>query len=111
MDGLSTDGAAVGASKEDEARRNLAGLAGPSHGTRKLLHGIVGHRGGDQRRPDGTRRYSVDADALADVLIREAAGEGDDGALCGGVVEQIRAADVCVDGGVVDDGRAALHVW
>ena len=40
----------------------------------------------------------------------EPAGEGDDGAFGGGVVEQVRAADVGVYGAVVDDGVAALHV-
>ena len=40
----------------------------------------------------------------------EAAGEGDDGAFGGGVVEEVGTADVCVYGGVVDDGVAALHV-
>lgn len=36
--------------------------------------------------------------------------EGHNGALGGGVVEQIRTAYVCVDGSAVDDGVAALHV-
>ena len=41
----------------------------------------------------------------------EAAGEGDDGAFGGGVIEEVGTADVCVYGGVVDDGVAALHVF
>ena len=38
------------------------------------------------------------------------AGERDDGALAGGVVQQVGAADVGVDGGAVADGVAALHM-
>ena len=59
-----------------------------------------------QRRPDRAGRDGVDADALPDVLVAEAAGEGDDGAFGGGVVEQVRAADVGVYAGVVDDDVA-----
>ena len=40
----------------------------------------------------------------------EAAGEGDDGAFGGGVVEEVGTADVGVYGGAVDDGVAALHM-
>lgn len=45
-----------------------------------------------------------------DELVGEAAGEGDDGAFCGGVVEEVGAADVGVYGGVVDDCGAGFHV-
>ena len=69
------------------------------------------HRARHQRRPDRARTNSVDADAVADLLIRETASEGDDGAFGGGVVEEVGPADVGVYGGVVDDGAAAGHVW
>ena len=68
------------------------------------------HRGGDQRRPDGARTDAVDADAELELLVGQAAREGDDGAFGGGVVEEIRAADVGVDGGAVDDRVAGFHV-
>lgn len=44
------------------------------------------------------------------MLVGEAAGEGYDGALGRGVVKEIGAADVGVDGGAVDDGVAGFHV-
>lgn len=40
----------------------------------------------------------------------ETAGEGDDGPFGGGVVEEVGAADVGVDGGAVDDGVSGFHV-
>ncbi len=45
------------------------------------------------------------------LLVGEPAREGDDGAFCGGVVEEIGAADVGVYRGAGDDGVAALHLW
>ena len=68
------------------------------------------HGGGDQGRPDGPRADRIDADPLRDDQVGEAAGEGDHGALAGGVVEEVFAADVGVDGGAVDDGVAGFHV-
>lgn len=56
------------------------------------------------------RSNSVNTNALADVLVAETSGEGHNGAFCRGVVEEIRSADVGVDGSVVDDGGAGLHV-
>ena len=44
-------------------------------------------------------------------MVAEAAGEGDDGAFCAGVVEEVRAADVGIYRGVVDDGVAGFHVF
>ena len=68
------------------------------------------HCARDQRRPDGPRADTVDADPELELLVGETAGEGDHGALGGGVVEEIRAADVGVDGGAVNDGVAGFHV-
>ena len=44
------------------------------------------------------------------VLVIQAACEGHDGAFGGRVVEEVGAANVGVDGGVVDNGRPTLHV-
>ena len=68
------------------------------------------HRRGDQRCPHGTGTDGVNADTELELLIRETAGEGDDGALGGGVVEQVGAADVGVNGGAVDDCVAGFQV-
>lgn len=68
------------------------------------------HRRGDQRCPDGTGTDGIDADTELELLIGETAGEGDDGALGGGVVEQVGAADVGVYGGAVDDCVAGFQV-
>ena len=110
MQTLPGNHAAVLTRQEDEAGRNLRRLRGTTHGGRELVLSPVVHGRGHERGPDGARAHGVDADALADLLVVEAAGEGNDGAFGGGVVEEVRAADVCVDGGVVDDCVAALHV-
>lgn len=47
---------------------------------------------------------------MSDLLVVQSTGEGHNGAFRGGVVEQVRAAYVCVDRGTVADGVAALHV-
>ena len=70
-----------------------------------MLHGRR-----DQRRPNGTGTDAIDADAIFKLLVGKAAGEGDDGTFAGGVVKEIRTADVGVDGGAVDDCVAGLHV-
>ena len=102
--------AAVLTRQEHETGRNLTRLPGPAHGRSELIQSVFLHRRGDQRRPDGAGTDAVDADAEFELLVREAAGEGDDGAFAGGVVEEIRAADVGVDRGAVDDRVAGFHV-
>jgi len=98
--------------QKHKARRDLARLPWPSHRRpAKLIHGITLHRARDQRRPHGPRTDAIDADAEGDLLVAEAAGEGDDGAFAAGVVEQVGAADVGVYRGVVDDGVAGFHVF
>ena len=111
MQTLPTDQRAIRARQKHKARGDLAGLAGAPHGrlVEALLGGFV-HGGRDQRGPDGTGTDGVDADALADDLVGEGAREGDDGAFGGGVVEEVGAADVGVDRGVVDDGVAGVEV-
>lgn len=47
---------------------------------------------------------------MRDLLVVQAAGEGDDGAFAGGVVEEVGAADVGVHGGAVYDGVTGFHV-
>ena len=111
MQTLSGNEAAVLARQEDKARGDLARLTRPAHRrAAELVLGVRLHRRRDQRRPDGAGADGVAADAVAELQVREAAREGDDGALGGGVVEQVRAADVGVDGGVVDDRVAGVHV-
>lgn len=110
VDGLATNGRRVGASEEDETCRDLAGLAGPAHGGCELILCFMVHGGRDERCPNGAGCDSVDTDASADVLVGETTREGHDGALGGCVVEKIGTADVGVDGGVVDDCVALLHV-
>ena len=97
--------------QKDETGRNLARLTrSPHRRPAKLIQSILLHRRGDERRPHGPRGNGIDADAEFDLLVVEAAGEGDDGALGGGVVEQVGAADVGVYGGAVDDCVAGFHV-
>lgn len=97
--------------QKDKASRNLARLSrSPHRGPAKLIHSILLHRRRDQRRPHGSGSDGVDADAELDLLVREAAGEGDDGAFGGGVVEEVRTTDVGVDGGAVDDCVAGFEV-
>lgn len=110
MQTLPGNHAAVLTRQEDEARPDLRRLRRTAHGRRELVLGPVVHGRGHQGCPDWPGAHGVDADALADLLVVEAAGEGDDGAFGGGVVEEVRAADVGVDGGVVDDCVAALHM-
>lgn len=47
---------------------------------------------------------------MGDLLVMQSTCEGHNCAFGGGVVEQVRASDICVDGGAVADGVAALHV-
>ncbi len=47
---------------------------------------------------------------MRDLLVGESAREGDNGALCRGVVEEVGAADVGVYRGAGDDCVAALHL-
>ena len=96
--------------QKHKTRRDLTRLAGPTHGRSELIDGILLHRGGDQGRPDRTGTDAVDADAELELLVGESAGEGDDGAFAGCVVEEIGAADVGVYGGAVDDRVAGFQV-
>lgn len=61
------------------------------------------HRRRDQRRPHWTGADTIDADTVFQLLVGETAGEGDDGAFAGGVVEEVGTADVGVDGGAIND--------
>lgn len=58
----------------------------------------------------GTGTDAVDTNAFADLLVRQSTSEGDNGTFCRGIIEKIGAADVWVDGSIVDDGITALHV-
>ena len=97
--------------QENKTRRNLRRLSRSPHWRpTELIQGILLHRRRDQRRPDRTRSNGIDSDAERDLLVGETAGEGDDGAFGGGVVEEIGAADVGVYRGAVDDRVAGFHV-
>lgn len=111
MQTLPSNHTAVLTSQENKARRNLRRLCRPPHRrSTQLVLSLFRHGGGDERGPDRAGADGVDADAVGDLLVVQAAGEGDDGAFGGGVVEEVGAADVGVDGGAVDDGVAAVHV-
>src|SRR5215204_570121 len=100
------------AGEEQEGRRDLARLAGALH--RRLgaeARDVLGVEGrGDERRPDRPRRDAVHPDALLDELLRERAGEGDDRALRGAVVEKLRAAAIGRHRCGVDDRGALLQM-
>jgi len=110
VNSLSSECGAVHAAQKHHTGCNLARLQGPANRGCKLLHRIIIHGGGNQRGPDRARRNRVHADSFTAVHIGEAAGEGDDGALSGGIVEQVRATNVGIYTGVIDDGAAGLHV-
>lgn len=111
MQRLSTDEATIGARQKDKARSNLAGLADAPHGRRaQAAQLLLGHGADHQGRPDRAWRHRVDADPLADLLLGQSAGEGDDGAFGGGIVEQAWRTHVGVLGGVVDDAVASTQM-
>ena len=110
MQALSRNETAVRTRQEHKAGRHLARLPGSAHRTRKLALRLLVHRRRDQRGPDGARANGVHPDALPEHLVREAPREGHDGAFAGGVVEEVVAADVGVDGGAGDNGVAAGHL-
>ena len=86
VEGLSSNGRAVWRSQEDKAGSDLRRLRRTANRAGELGLGLLVHGGGNQRSPDGTGSDCVDADAAANVLVVETAGEGDDGALCRCVV-------------------------
>lgn len=110
VDSLATDGAAVVARQEDKASSNLARLRRPADWGGELLDGLVVHGCRNERGPDRSWSNGVDTDSPSDILVRQTASEGDDGALCGRVVEQVWTTDVCIDRGIVDDSCTTLHV-
>ena len=111
MQTLPTNHTTILTRQKHKTSRHLARLSRPSHRRRaKLIHSITLHRTRDQGCPYGARAYGVDADAVGDLLVVQTAGEGDDGAFGGGVVEEVGAADVGVYGGAVYDCVAGFHV-
>lgn len=96
--------------QEYKARRNLTRLSWSTQGTRKLLLRILTHRRRDQGCPYWTGTHSVDADAIAHLLVGEGARKRNDGAFGAGVVEKIRTSDVGVHGGTGEDCVAAAHL-
>ena len=111
MQTLPSNHTAILTGQENKARRDLRRLRRPAHRRgAELVHRRLVHGRGDQGRPDGAGADGVDADAVGDLLVVQAAREGDDGAFGGGVVEEVGAADVRVHGGAVDDRVAGFHV-
>lgn len=83
MQTLSTDETTVRTRQEYKTRSTFGWLPGSTHWTRKLLLCFLVHGGGDKGRPDWTGTNCIDADAVADLLVGEGAGEGYDGAFGG----------------------------
>lgn len=102
MNSLPTNHTAIRTRQENNHTRHLGWLSRSTHRARKVVLLLLAHRSRNQRRPNGTWRDSIDADLLGNELVRETAGEGDNGSLGGSVVEEIGSANVGVDGSVVD---------
>src|SRR5215216_921931 len=99
--------------QEDVGWRQLGRLGRASHGGLRgaeLRDLLGGHGGRDQRRPHRPRCHRVDPDAPPYKVLRKPLGEGDDGALGGGVVQEPRLGLVGLDRGGIDDARAGAHV-
>lgn len=96
--------------QEHEACSNLARLAGSPHRRAELFLCIILHGRRNQRCPDRAGSNSIDADTKGDLLVVEPAGEGDDGSFGGCVVEEVRAPDVGIHRGTVDDCIARLEM-
>lgn len=93
------------ARQKHETRRNLARLpdAADLRLLAELLHFLSRPRRRLQRRVHGSWCHSIDADALGQKVLGERAREGDDGALCRGVIDHAgRAAERYGRGGVDD---------
>ena len=88
------------------ARPPRAGRGGPWDVLAKGGHLLGRHGRRDQRGPDRAGSDGVDPDPLADQLLGQAAGEGNDRALGRGVVNQARVALVGGDRGRVHHRRA-----
>lgn len=83
---LPTDRRAVRTSQEYKTRRDLARLARPAHIARKLVLRFMGHCRWNERRSYRPWRDGIDANASANILVRQATGEGDDSTFSRGVV-------------------------
>ena len=107
--------------EEDVARRDLVGLERPPEEVcpPKLSTLSAGNEAGISGVQTGPGATRVDADPALLEVAGERAREGDDRALGGGVVDQVRAAAIGGDRGRVDDrgarsgrcGRQALVRW
>jgi hypothetical protein len=97
MNCLSTNARRIRTRKEHDASRNLAWLTWPPHGSCELLLRLVVHGRWNQWRPYRSRCNSIDSNAFRYILVTQTSCEGDDGALCRGVVEQIWPPDVGID--------------
>jgi hypothetical protein len=110
MQSLPCDRRTIHARQKHKTRCNLARLTGPANRRSKLFHRILRHCRRYQRRPYRSGSDGIDPDTLGAILIRQASCEGYYGAFGRSVIEKVRAADVGVDGSVIDDGVTALHM-
>ena len=94
----------------NRARPPRAGRGGPWDVLAKGGHLLGRHGRRDQRGPDRAGSDGVDPDPLADQLLGQAAGEGNDRALGRGVVDQARVALVGGDRGRVHNRRARTQM-
>src|SRR4051812_12206778 len=98
MQTLTTHKTTILTRQEHKTRSHLRWLSRSAHRRGELTLRLLVHRCWDQWCPDGSWTYAVHADTVAELLVRETACEGYDGALCGGVVEEVGTADVVVYG-------------
>ena len=54
--------------------------------------------------------YSIHANTIRYLLIVQTTSKSNDAAFARSIVEKVRAANVAINGGIVDDGIATLHV-
>jgi len=109
MQTLPTNKTTIRTRQKHKTSSHLARLSRSSHRTCELLLRLLVHGSWDERRPDRAGTDGVDANSVFDLLVGEGAREGYDCSLCGGVVEEVRAPNVVVDGGAGYDCGAGGH--
>lgn len=111
MQTLARNQATILAGQEDKASSNLRWLPRSTHRrAAELVLSVFLHGRRDKWCPDWAWAHSIHTDAVRYLLVMQTAGEGDDGAFRACVIKEIRATDVGVDGGAVDDRVARFHV-
>jgi hypothetical protein len=110
MQALTRNKATIRTCQKYKASHNLTRLSGPSHRRSELLLRLVIHRRRKKRRLNRPRTNSIYSDPFLDLLIRKCSSESYNGALGGGVIEEIWASYVRVYAGAGDDYVAAGHL-